>query len=118
MPIVRRIPASQCNASKTISALKELFEEHGIPEVLYTDHGPQFTNAFFTKFATDWKFDHNTSLPRNPRSKGQAEAVVKTIKVLLTHAKYSGKDPYLALLAYHSTPTDAHLHAPAEMLYQ
>ena len=118
MPIIRRIPASQCNASKTISVLKELFTEHVIPEVLCTDNNPQFANALFTKFATDWKFDHNTSSPKNPRSNGQAEAVMKTVKGLLTHAKCSGKHPHLALLAYGSIPIDAHLHSPAEMLYQ
>ena len=118
MPIIRRIPASQCNTSKTISVLKELFAEHGIPEVLCTDNGPQFANALFTGFATDWKFDHNTSSPRNPRSNGQAEAAVKTVKGLLTHAKCPGQDPHLALLAYSSTPMDAHLCSPAEILYQ
>ena len=118
MPIIRRIPASQCNAPKNISVLKELFAEHGIPEVLHTNNGPQFANALFNKFATDWKFDHNTSSPRNPRSNGQAEAAIKTVKGLLTHAKCSGQDPYLALLAYHSTPVNGHLHLPAEMLYQ
>ena len=80
MPIVRRIPASQCNLSKTISVLKELFAEHGIPEVLHTDNGPQLANALFTEFATDWKFDHNTSSPRNPRSNDQAEVAMKTVK--------------------------------------
>ena len=118
MPIVRKIPASQCNAAKTIATLKDLFAEQGIPESLRTDNGPQFANALFTEFATDWKFDHNTSSPRNPRSNGQAEAAVKTVKGLLTRAKYSGQDPYLALLAYRSTPIDAHLRSPAEMLYQ
>ena len=67
---IRRIPAFQCNASKTISVLKEHFAEYGIPEVLHSDNGPQFANALFTKFATDWKFDHNTNLPRNCRSNG------------------------------------------------
>ena len=86
MHIRRRIPASQCNASKTISVLKELFTEHDIPEVLCTNSGAQFANALFTKFATDWKFDHNTSSHRNPRSNVQAEAAVKTVKGLLTHA--------------------------------
>ena len=109
MPFVRRIPGYQCNASKTISVLKELFAEHGILEVLCTDNGPKFTNVLFNEFATDWKFDHNTSSPRNPRSNGQAEVAVKTVKGLLTHAKCSGQDPYLALLAYHSTQVDAHL---------
>ena len=118
MPIIRRIPASQCNASKTISILKEPFTQHNIPEVLHTDNGPQFDNALFTEFATDWKFDHNTSSPRNPRSNGQTEAAMKTVKGLLTHAKCYGKDPYLVILAYWSTPIDAHLCSPAEMLYQ
>ena len=98
MPIIRRIPASQCNAPKTISALKDLFAEQGIPEVLCTDNSPQFANGLFTKFATDWKFDHNTSSPGNPRNNGQAEAAVKTVKGLLTCAKCSGQDPNLALL--------------------
>ena len=118
MPIIKRIPASQCSASKTISVLKEFFAENGIPEVLHIDNGPQFSNALFTKFATDWKFDHNTSSPRNPRINGQAEAAVKTVKGLLTHAKCSGQDLYLAVLAYHSTPIYAHLCSPAEMPYQ
>ena len=99
MPIVRRIPASQSNASKIISVLKELFTEHGIQEILCADNGPQFANALFPKFATDWKFDHNTCSPRNPRSNGQAEAAIKTVKGFLTHDKCSGQDPYLALLA-------------------
>ena len=63
-------------------------------------------------------FDYTTSSPRNPRSNGQAEAAIKVTKSLLTHAKCSGQNPYLALLAYRSTPIDAHLHSPAEMLYQ
>ena len=118
MPIIIGIHASQCNASKTISGLKELFAEHGIPDILCTTNGHQFANALFTKFAADWKFDHDTSSPRNPRSYGQAEVAIKTIKGLLTHVKCSGQDPYLVLLAYCNMPVNAHLHLPAEMLYQ
>ena len=93
MPIARRIPASQCNVSKTISVLKELFTEHGIPEALHTDSAPQFANTLFTEFATGWKFNHNASSLRNPRSNGQAEAAIKTVKGLLTHAKCSSQGP-------------------------
>ena len=92
--------------------LKELFSKHGIPETLRSNNGPQFANHMFTEFAKEWNFDHNTSSPRNPRSNGQAEAAVKIVKGLLSKAKYSG------LLAYRSTPIDAHLRSPAEMLYQ
>ena len=118
MPFIRKIPPSQCNAAKTISMLKELFSEHGIPETIRSDNGPQFASHQFAEFAKEWNFDHTTSSPRNPRSNGQAEAAVKVTKGLLTRAKYSGQDPFLALLAYRSTPIDAHLRSPAEMLYQ
>ena len=84
MPFVHKIPPSQCNATKMISILKELFAEHGIPESLCSDNGPQFASTLFAEFATDWNFDHCTSAPTNPHSNGQAEAAVKIVKGLLT----------------------------------
>ena len=65
-----------------------------------SDNSPQFVSHVFAEFAKERNFDHNTSSPRNPRSNGQAEAAVKVVKGLLTRAKYSGQDPYLALLAF------------------
>ena len=32
MPIVWKMPTSQCNSAKMITVLKELFAEHGMPE--------------------------------------------------------------------------------------
>ena len=100
MPIVRKMPTSQCNNAKTITVLKELFAEHGIPEEIQSDNGPQFESHLFAEFTKDWNIKHSTSSPRKPRSNGQAESAVKIVKGLLTRAKCSGQDPYLALLAY------------------
>ena len=44
--------------------------------------------------------------------------MVKIVKTALTKAKYSGNDLQLALLALHSTPVDAHLPSPAQILFQ
>ena len=118
MPIVWKMPTSQCNSTKTIIVLKELFAEHGIAEEIWSDNRPQFASHLFAEFTKDWNIKHSTSSPRNPRSNGQAEAAVKIVKGLLTHAKCSGQDPYLALLAYRSTPVDFYLRSPAEMFYQ
>ena len=109
---------SQCNSTRTIAVLKKLFTEHGIPEVIQTDNGPQFASHLFAEFTKDWNIDHTRSSPRNPRSNGQAKSAIKIVKGLLTRAKFSGQDPYLALLAYRSMPVDAHMRSPAEMLYQ
>ena len=70
---------------------------------------PQFASHLFAEFTKDWNIKHSTSSPRNPRSNGQAESAVKIVKGLFTRAKCSGQDPYLALLAYRSTPVDSHL---------
>ena len=118
MPIVQKMPTSQCNSAKLITVLKELFAEHGIPEEIRSDNRPQFASHLFVEFTKDWNIKHSTSSPRNPRSNGQAESAVKIVKGLLPRAKCSGQDPYLALLAYRSTPVDSHLRSPAEMLYQ
>ena len=87
MPFIRKIPLSQCNAAKTTALPKEMFSEHGIPETVRSDNGPQFASHQFAKFAKEW---NTTSSPRNPRSNGQAKAAVKVTKGLLTYAKYSG----------------------------
>ena len=47
MQIVWKMPASQCNAVKTIATLKEIFGEHGIPEIirqLTMDHNSVVTS--------------------------------------------------------------------------
>ena len=118
MPFICKMPPPQCNAAKTISTLKKLFAEHGIPESLCSDNGPQFASTLFAEFAADWNFDHCTSAPTNPHSNGQAEAAMKIIKGPLTLSKYSGQDPYLTLLTYLNSPVDAYMCSPGEMLYQ
>ena len=118
MPFVRKMPPSQYSSAKMIAAMKELFAEYGIPEIIQMDNGPQFASHLFTEFTKDWNIDQELSSPQNPRSNGQVKSAVKIVKGLLTSAKYSGQDPHLALLAYRSTPVDAHLQSPAEMLYQ
>ena len=112
------MPTSQCMATKIIMHLKELFTEHGIPESIRSDNRPQFSSHLFKEFAEEWNFTHHISSPTNPCSNGQAESAVKIIKGLLTRSKCAGEDPYLAPLAYRSTPVDSHLRSPGEILYQ
>ena len=95
-----------------------MFSEHGIPEILCSDNGPQYVSAQFADFCTSWGITHETSSPHYPQSNGFAEACVKSVKHALQHAKYSGANPQLALLALQATPINAKLPSPAELLYQ
>ena len=91
--------------------LKELFSTHGIPDLIVSDNGPQFSSEEFRQFASDYDFVHVTSSPRYPRANGEAERAVRTVKALLR----KNEDQYLALLAYRSTPLQNGL-SPSELL--
>ena len=49
-----------------IGKLKEIFARYGIPDVLYSDNGPQYSSEEFQKFAREWGFNHVTSSPYHP----------------------------------------------------
>ena len=104
--------------TKVISLLKEMFSEHGIPEVLCSDNGHQYANAQFTEFCLSWGITHETLSPHYPQLNGFAEACVKSVKHALQCAKYSSANLQLALLALQATPINAKLPLPAELLYQ
>ena len=53
--------------------------------------------------------------PLYPQANGLVEKSVQTVKNLLTKAKQDNRDPYLGLLEYRNTPTDA-VGSPAHFL--
>ena len=90
---------------------------HGLPDILVSDNGPQFSSSEFSDFAKDWGVSHITSSPHFPQSNGLAESAVKTVKRLLQKSKLSGQDFYKGLLAYRATPLDNGV-SPAQLLMQ
>ena len=83
-------------ATEVITRIKSIFARHGIPEIVFSDNGPQYSSEEFKEFAADYQFRHEMSSPYNPQGNEEAERAVKTVKGLL---KKNG-DPYKAKLAY------------------
>ena len=98
-------------SNEVIHQLKIIFARHGIRRVVISDNGPQYASWEFTKFSKAYDFTHVTSSPRYPQSNGEAERAVRSIKDLLRKSN----DPFLALLAYRSTPLKNGF-SPAELL--
>ena len=113
------VRVSSATTETTINALRFLFSSHGIPEVLVSDNGSQFTSLEFECFLKNNGVKHILSAPYNPQSNGQAEAGVKSFKQTL---KCRLKEPgslnlKLAslLLSYRTTPHSTTKRTPAEL---
>jgi transposase InsO family protein len=104
-------PLKNTTSENIVNHLKSFFCHHGIPEIVMSDNGLQFSVATFSKFVDEWGFTHSTSSPYYPQSKGEAERAIKTAKSLFLKSEY----PYLALLFYRTTPLQ-NGHTPAELL--
>ncbi|UYV81732.1 hypothetical protein LAZ67_20002148, partial [Cordylochernes scorpioides] len=101
--------------TETIMQLKTIFRTHGIPRTLVSDNGPPFNSTGFKNFAQKYEFKHQTSSPKYPRSNGQVERTIQTIKGLIIKAVKSGRDPNLALMEFNNTPK-YDLPSPTQML--
>ena len=101
--------------STVIQHIKSIFARHGIPEIVISDNGPQYSSEEFHQFSTTLGFVHKTSSPTYPQSNGFAERNAQTVKRLLTKAKASNQDPYLSLLSYRNTSFQQ-MGSPAQLL--
>ena len=102
-------------ASNVILHLKSILARHGIAAEIVSDNMP-FASREFVNFANKWGICLTTSSPLYSRSNGQSEITVKTVKNLIKKALDDGKDAYLALLEYRTTPITGMDFSPAQML--
>ena len=51
----------QTTASEVIAHTKSIFARHGVPELVFSDNGHQYTSAQYKKFSQDYGFEHITS---------------------------------------------------------
>ena len=68
------------STERTIEVLLKIFAIHGLPRVLVTDNGPQFTAKEFADFLKTNRIVHHTSAPYHPATNGLAENMVQNVK--------------------------------------
>ena len=92
------------DSPEVIRSLKRIFSRHGIPKVVFSDNGPQYTATEFKGFNKQWDFSHMFSSPFFPQSNGLVERTIQTVKRTMKKAHDANQDIYLALLALNTTP--------------
>ena len=103
-------------SATVINCLQQHMSRHGIPEILYSDNGPEFSSLEFRQFAKAYEFHYVTLSPRFPQSNGLAERTVQTAKKLLKKAYEDKKDPYLPFLELRNTPIPGVGLSPTQLL--
>ena len=96
--------------------MKAVFTELGVPSVIVSDRGPQYTATEFQDFTKHWQIEYRLTSPRSPQSNGMAECFVQTMKASLIKTTGEREDVDLALLTYKTMPLNHRLPSPAELL--
>ncbi|XP_039197757.1 uncharacterized protein K02A2.6-like, partial [Crotalus tigris] len=111
------VPVSSTTTAKTIQVLRGIFAAHGLPDVLVSDNGPQFTSSEFQAFLQANMIRHATSAPFHPSTNGMAERMVCITKDALKKITYGDWHHRLAdfLLSYRTTPSTSTGRSPAEL---
>ena len=107
---------NRTTARVLIQEMKAVFAELGVPSVIVSDGGPQYTATEFQDFTKHWQIKHRLSSLRNPQSNGMVEHFVQTMKASLIKTIEEGEDVDLALLTYKTMPLNHRLPSPAELL--
>lgn len=104
-------PLQSMSENEIIKQCKTVFSHFGIPDVVRSDCGTQFSTGF-RRFASEYDFKHVTSSPKFSQSNGAAEAAVKIAKNLIKKCD----DIDLGILAYRTAPLENGF-SPAELMF-
>lgn len=73
--------SNRCTAALAVEAVTQAVKEHGVPDMIMTDRGSQFTSKSFFDTMTKLKITHSMSRPGRPGDNCYIETFWKTMKV-------------------------------------
>lgn len=108
------------SSEAVIASLRKIFASQGLPDILVTDNGRNFTSREFNSFLKNNGIKHLYSPPYHPASNGQIERAIQTFKNKLKKISdesrpWSEKLPK-TLYALRTVPNSCTNKTPAEML--
>ena len=111
------VEMSSTTTEKTITVLRRMFAQFGLPHQVVSDNGPQFTSEEFKRFMRSNGIKHIRSTPYHPATNGAVERLVRTFKQTMR----AGRHDLLSmqhrlqnfLLTYQATPHTTTGETPA-----
>ncbi|XP_071494907.1 uncharacterized protein [Diadema antillarum] len=106
-------------SERTIDTLRSVFARYGLPQIIVTDNGSQFTSAEFQEFVHMNGIKHKRSAPYHPSTNGQAERFVQTLKQSMRASRSDGGSAQAKLdrflLAYRNAAHSVTGESPASL---
>ena len=107
---------------RTLRQLDSVFADRGLPTIIVSDNGPQFTSQLFASHMKAKIIKHVLTPPYHPASNGFAEVAVGIMKGHLQKMETSASLPLLQeavtsiLFQYRSTPHTSTGRTPFELM--
>ena len=111
---------SSTTAQHTIEVMQDIFSTHGLPRILVSDNGPQFTSKEFSEYLAHNGVLHRRSAPYHPATNGLAENMVKNVKQWLSKQSCEvrvGVALSEFLRTYRNVPHSTTGRSPAQILF-
>ncbi|KAF2884671.1 hypothetical protein ILUMI_21506 [Ignelater luminosus] len=111
------------NSMETIEKLRETFARFGLPKVLVSDNGVQFTSSEFDNFCVKNGIKHVTSPMYQPASNGAAKNTVKIFKTSFKKMLNDNKDDFFEtivnrfLFSYRTSPHTVTGEPPSKLMF-
>ena len=116
------VPLRSIHAKVVLKALLNFFSKFGLPQVIQTDRGTNFTSNLFNQTMTEWGVKHVVSSAYHPQSQGALERHHQTLKTMLKsfcmdHCKdWDEAVPYV-LFAVREVPTESLGFSPNDLVF-
>ena len=109
---------TKATGTATINKLRLTFATHGLPDIIVSDNGANFTSEEFAAFMKSNGIKNVRTAPYHPASNGQPERVVHTVKERLRKQRGETLESTLSKVLFHHrlTPNTTTGRSPAELL--
>ena len=117
------IPIPDINAETVVDQFAHgWISAYGVPEVVTTDRGSQFTSAIFTQLLNNWGIKHITTTAYHPESNGMVERLHRRLKESLIALGGDERNQWfwklpMAMLSLRTTVKPDIGASPSELVY-
>lgn len=121
---VELIPTVHASAKCAAKALLQIFGRYGMPKMMQSDQGTQFTAKLITEFCNLLQVTQRFSIPYRPQSQGKVERVNQEVvrhlrSILIGSIKKESWSDYIPIVQriVNATPCAATGYPPSKLLY-